>query len=65
MIIKLICWLWGHKTILKAATGETFQTINQATGLPQTGHYYVLERKDFCVRCGKKIHEQTEKPKAP
>lgn len=52
MIKKLICLLWGHRQIVKAATGETYQTINQMTGLPQTGHYYVYEKKPFCPRCG-------------
>lgn len=52
MLIRLICWILGHKTIVKASTGDTFETINQMTGLPQTGHYYVFEKKPFCVRCG-------------
>lgn len=64
MIIKLICWLWGHKTMLKATTG-TFQTVNQVTGYPQTGHYYRWQRNEFCVRCGTKVHEPEPQQEAP
>lgn len=60
MIIKFWCWLWGHKTIVRAATGETYETVNQLSGLPETVPYVVLERKDFCVRCGTKVHEKTQ-----
>ena len=52
MIKKLICLLWGHRHIVKATVGEPYQTINQMTGLPQTAHYYVYEKKPFCLRCG-------------
>jgi hypothetical protein len=62
VLTKLICWLFGHKTMVKASTGNTFQTVNQATGLPQTGHYYRWERKPFCVRCGTKVHNPEEGP---
>lgn len=58
MVIRFWCWFWGHKTVIRCSTGETFMTVNQLSGLPQTGHYLVLERKDFCVRCGKKVHEK-------
>lgn len=61
MIIRFWCWLWGHKTILKVATGQTYETTNPVSGFPQLGHYLVLERKDFCVRCGKKVHDSSEK----
>lgn len=30
MIKALICWLWGHKTVVKAYTGKTFVTQNYA-----------------------------------
>ena len=61
MIQKLWCWLWGHKTVVKACTGETYPTVDQMTGLPQLGRYYVFERKSFCVRCGKTLHESGER----
>jgi hypothetical protein len=51
---KLICFLWGHKFVVKAATGQTFATVNRLTGSPDIGHYYVLKKLDFCARCGKK-----------
>lgn len=60
MILWLWCLIWGHKTMLKACVGETFQTVNQVTGLPQTGHYWVWRRSEFCVRCGTKIWETQE-----
>jgi len=52
MIKRLICFLWGHKTVHKAAIGE-FQTLNQLTGYQQTGHYYKFVQTPFCTRCGK------------
>ena len=64
MLMWFTCFLLGHKTVVKASVGETFQTVNQMTGLPQTGHYYVFERKPFCVRCGKKVHQPDEKKDA-
>ena len=45
----------GHKNIVKASTGETFETTNQLYGLPQTGHYYKYQRMPFCLRCGIKL----------
>lgn len=38
MIKRFICWLWGHKTMLKAFTNDTF---------------YKWEKQRFCIRCGK------------
>lgn len=56
MIKKLICWIWGHKTVHKAATGERYDTIDRLTGMPIKGHYYKLVRSRFCRRCGKIVH---------
>ena len=53
MITKLLCWVWGHKTVVKAITGNAIQSTNQLTGNLDTIPLYTLERKDFCVRCGK------------
>lgn len=52
MLKKLICLFWGHKFIVKAATGNTFDTKDRLTGEPIKGHYYKYERKDYCLRCG-------------
>ena len=58
MLAYLICLLWRHKTVHKAATGE-FDTTNQLTGLPQKGHYYKFTRTPFCTRCGKLCGDQS------
>jgi len=52
-----MCVLFGHKNIVKANIGKTFTTINQFTTLPQIGHYYIYERKKFCLRCGINLPE--------
>lgn len=55
MIKKFICFIWGHKNILKEFTGETFNAgPHPLSGLPQVGNYYNLKKFDFCVRCGVK-----------
>jgi hypothetical protein len=56
MIKKLICLLWGHKTIHKATTGE-YATVDRLTGQPTTGHYYKFDRTPFCARCGKDVKQ--------
>jgi len=56
MIQKLLCWLFGHKTVVKAYTGQT---------LVADSHFerdfkhllYRWERSKFCLRCGKIVHE--------
>jgi len=56
MIQKLLCWLLGHKTVYKAATGQTLV----ADGAFDRDIRYPLmrwERSEFCLRCGKKVHE--------
>jgi hypothetical protein len=55
MIKWLICRLWGHETVVKAYTGETYQTMSYA-GTPLSVSLYRLERKQFCVRCGCDVH---------
>lgn len=56
MLKKLICLLWGHKTVHKAATGE-FATVDRLTGRPTIGHYYKWERTPYCTRCGKDVKQ--------
>lgn len=49
MIPKLICWIFGHKRILKYPTGETYYHLGW--------RYAIHDRKrlDFCLRCGRKL----------
>jgi len=54
MIKWLICRIWGHKTVYKAANGETYKATN-AFGMNVEGLYYELKRSPFCRRCGKMI----------
>jgi len=56
MIKKLICLLWGHKTVVKKSTGQQFDTHHRL--YPEVkikGMYYVWDRQNFCLRCGKTI----------
>lgn len=56
MILKLWCFLWGHKTIVKASTGKQFETYHRLyPEVKVKENYYVLRRLDFCKRCGKKV----------
>jgi hypothetical protein len=50
--------------MLKCSVGEPYQCVNQMTGLPDVGHYYVWERKPLCIRCGRKVHEPNPSPDA-
>lgn len=56
MIKKLICLLWGHKTVHKAVNGE-YDTLDRLTGLPTKGHYYDWRRTPYCTRCGKDMKQ--------
>jgi len=56
MIQKLRCWLFGHKTVVKAYTGET--VVADGTFDRDVKHLlYRWERSKFCLRCGKKVHK--------
>lgn len=55
MIKWLICRLWGHKTVVKGYTGQTYQTTSYG-GNPLSVSLYTLDRKPFCVRCGCDVH---------
>jgi len=53
MLKKILCFLLGHKTVVKAATGEQFDTHHRL--YPEVAikaNYYTLKRLDFCARCG-------------
>jgi hypothetical protein len=59
MLMKIICFLLGHKIVIKAATGKQFDTYHRL--YPQItikGNYYTLMRLDFCKRCGAKVTKE-------
>ena len=47
MIKKLICWLWGHKIMVKAFTGNKVEE-NSVEHL-----LFKWKKEDNCIRCGK------------
>ena len=53
MLIKLVCFLLGHRMVHKAYTGESMEAINYLGGA-QTVALYKWTTTDFCTRCGKK-----------
>ena len=53
MIKKIICFLFGHKIVIKAFTGKTMEQTNMV-GNPITVSLYVWRKMDFCIRCGKR-----------
>jgi len=62
MIKKLICWLWGHKTIHKAVTGNTMEITQSMTGMLNTVPIFKYERTTFCTRCGEMVHDDKQAP---
>jgi hypothetical protein len=59
MIKWLICRLWGHQTMAKAYTGETYQVTSYA-GIQHTSALYRWERQRFCCRCGRDNYPPAE-----
>ena len=59
MIKKLLCFLWGHKTVVKAFTGKTYETASYA-GLPLSVSLYKFVRNQFCLRCGTDVHGKSD-----
>ena len=55
MLKKLICWLWGHKTVHKVVTGNTMEVTEPMTGLLKTVVLCKWERTPFCTRCGRTV----------
>lgn len=53
MIKKFICFIWGHKVVHKAFTGNTMPSINKLTGQKEDILLYKWEKSKFCTRCGK------------
>lgn len=58
MIKRLICWIWGHKIIVKAYTGHTMPVTNPLTEAEQNVAMYKWEKMKFCLRCGKDVVPQ-------
>ena len=54
MIKKILCFIWGHKTVLKAYTGESKNIIGMC-GNEYTTLYYKYEKMPYCIRCGKNM----------
>lgn len=58
MLIKILCFLFGHKTVIKVATGKQFDTYHRLyPDLVVKENYYTLQRLDFCRRCGAKVKD--------
>jgi len=57
MIKKLICFLWGHKTVVKAYTGNTIPSYN-ALGMSAPSMAYTLKRLPYCKRCGRDVNHE-------
>jgi len=56
MIQKLLCWLFGHKTVYKAFTGQTV-AVDGHFDRNITTPVMTWERSKFCLRCGEKVHQ--------
>ncbi len=56
MLQKLLCRVWGHKTMLKGYTGQTI-VIDGVFDRNLTHPLYRWERQRYCIRCGVKVHE--------
>lgn len=55
---KLLCWVIGHRLMVKAFTGNTVKGTNPLTG--QSDDVILLyrwQREPRCIRCGKTIPE--------
>jgi len=56
MIKKFICWIWGHKVMLKAYSGKQIPATG-VVGEQYLANTYTWRRSEYCVRCGKKVEE--------
>ena len=59
MIQKLLCWLFGHKTVFKAFTGQT-AVVDGPFERGKTMPITVWSRSKFCLRCGTTVHQDSE-----
>ena len=51
MIKQLICWVWGHKVMLKGFTGNIIKLGHEE--FPT----YKWEKQKHCLRCGRLVDE--------
>ena len=49
MIKRFICWMWGHKIMIQAFTGNRLEENGVEHLL------YKWTKEDNCIRCGRKI----------
>lgn len=57
MLQKLLCWLLGHKTMFKAATGEVL--VSDSAFDRDVKHALMKwERSKYCLRCGTQVHQE-------
>jgi len=54
MLKKIICFLWGHKTVHKAYTGEQMSCISRL-GTEYTISLFLYKKTPFCIRCGEDV----------
>ena len=54
MLHKFLCWLLGHKTMIKAYTGHK-QRMLHPLGHECDVTMYRWERQRFCLRCGHEV----------
>lgn len=57
MLIRLLCWILGHRTVHQTFTGQQFKSVNPLTGMEVPGNYYKWTKTPFCTRCGKTVHQ--------
>ncbi len=50
---KFLCWLLGHKVMIKAFTGNTLPYKNYL-GMELKTNLYKWEKQKHCLRCGKR-----------
>ena len=59
MLIKILCFLLGHKTTVKAMTGDQFETYHRLyPEVKVKENYYIWQKLKFCARCGKKVKDE-------
>lgn len=52
MMMRFLCWFWGHKVMLKAFTGHTVTLTHPLNMYPSDVPTYKWERQPYCIRCG-------------
>ena len=57
MLQKLLCWLFGHKSVYRAYIGQTATITDSLTLQDRTLPVTKWVRSNFCLRCGTKVHD--------